>query len=328
MVATRRSAAVSTNLNQERTTATMKSKPARSLRPCLLFVIAIAMALGVFGGSVGSVRALTYDLLVSSFPDRSSSVPLAGASVTGDIAVFVDPDTGITQVRFLLDGVLKQTEKRAPWDFAGTAGGSAKLSDTTQIADGPHTISAEIDLSAGGTEVVSATFTVANNAPALLFSPDILSFAVAEGGSASPQTVGLDTNDATVAAYTVSDDAPWLTVSPGSGSTPDTLSLSVEVTGLAAGLYTATVTATAPGYLSDALSITLNVGATYDLLVSSFPDRSSSVPLAAATVTDGIAVYVNPDTGITQVRFLLDGVLHQTENRAPWDFEGSVSGAA
>ncbi len=328
MVATKGSAAVSTNLNRERTTATMSSRPARILRRCLLFVVAIAMAMGVFGGSVDSVRALHYDLLVSSFADRSSSAPLAGASVTGDIAVFVDPDTGITQVRFLLDGVLKQTEKRAPWDFAGTAGGLAKLDDTTQMADGPHTISAEIDLSAGGTEVVSATFTVANNAPALLFSPDILSFALAEGGSTSPQTVGLNSNDATVAAFTVSDDAPWLTVSPVSGSTPDTLSLSVDATGLAAGLYTATVTATASGYLSDALSVILNVGATYDLLVSSFPDRSSSVPLAGATVADGIAVFVNPDTGITQVRFLLDEVLHQTENRAPWDFEGTAGGAA
>ncbi|MFQ5879009.1 MAG: fibronectin type III domain-containing protein, partial [Dehalococcoidia bacterium] len=270
-----------------------------------------------------------FNLLVSSFPDRSSAVPLEGASVMDGIAVFVSPDTGITQVRFYLDGILHQTENKIPWDFKGTASnGAAKLYDTTQLADGLHTISAEIDLSAGGTEVVSSTFTVANNAPALVFSPDTLTFSVQEGGSASDKTTTLDTNDATVASYTVSDDAPWLTVSPLSGSTPDTVTISVDTTGLTPGIYNATVTATASGYLSDTLTVTLNVGGAFNLLVSSFPDRSSAVPLEGASVMDGIAVFVSPDTGITQVRFYLDGILHQTENKIPWDFKGTASNGA
>ena|GEM_PF-3567943 len=112
-----------------------------------------------------------YELLLSSSPDRSNPVPLAGQTVTGNIYVFVSPETGITRVRFFLDdpgmsGSPKKTEDRAPWDFAGTATANpARIAlpfDSRQLANGSHTITAAVTLSSGGTAVVSSTFSVHN----------------------------------------------------------------------------------------------------------------------------------------------------------------------
>ena len=48
-------------------------------------------------------------------------------------------------------------------------------------------------------------------------------------------------------AFTASDDAPWLSVTPGSGSAPQTLTVTANTAGLTAGTYTGTVTVAAPG---------------------------------------------------------------------------------
>jgi hypothetical protein len=137
-----------------------RSRPARSL-------LAALAALIVAGTAVGAAEA--YELRVSNSADRSASRALEGASLAGNAYVFLSPETGIVQARFWLDnpartGTPNMTESRAPWDFAGTDTKSpARLAfpfDTQTVANGSHTISAEVDGSAGGTEVVTASFTV------------------------------------------------------------------------------------------------------------------------------------------------------------------------
>jgi poly(hydroxyalkanoate) depolymerase family esterase len=112
-----------------------------------------------------------FDVSLSTSANRSAPVPLQGRTVSGTIYVFTSPDTGVTQVRFYLDnpqrtGTPIKTEGLAPWDFAGTAGdGTANPYGTTTLANGPHSITAAIDKSGGGTDVATATFTVSNAAP-------------------------------------------------------------------------------------------------------------------------------------------------------------------
>jgi len=200
-----------------------------------------------------ATEAETYELSLSFSPNRSSPVPLAGQTVSGNIYVFVSPQTGMTQVRFYLDdpsmtGAPKQVENNPPHDFAGGSVSTANPYNTTQVGDGPHTITAAIDLSAGGTIIVSSTFAIANNT---------------------------------------------LTPTPTPSPTPTT----------------------APSY---------------DLQLSSSPNRSSPVPLAGQTVTGNIYVFVSPQTGVNQVRFFLDnpgmsGTPIKVENNAPWDFAGTAS---
>ena len=114
------------------------------------------------------VTAANFSLQLSAVADRSASSALQGQTVAGTIYVFVSPASGVTRVRFWLDnpqmsGTPRQTEGAAPWDFAGTAAnGTANPTNTTTIPNGSHTITAAVDKSAGGTDVLSSTFTVGN----------------------------------------------------------------------------------------------------------------------------------------------------------------------
>jgi hypothetical protein len=114
-----------------------------------------------FGGTAA------YALLVSTAPSRSPTAELNGyvAAPLANLYVFTRPVTGVTQVRFFLDDPAMTAapihiEGTAEYDFVGTAGdGTALPFDTSTINTGTHTITAAVDLSAGGVQVVSASFT-------------------------------------------------------------------------------------------------------------------------------------------------------------------------
>ncbi|MFO7716329.1 fibronectin type III domain-containing protein [Desulfosarcina sp.] len=63
----------------------------------------------------------------------------------------------------------------------------------------------------------------------------------------------------------------------------------------------------------------------YCLMLSAKPDRSTAVYLDDAGVEGNIYVFVEPITDIRRVEFFIDGVLHQTENYAPYDLAGGIS---
>jgi hypothetical protein len=96
--------------------------------------------------------------------------------------------------------------------------------------------------------VYSEVATATVNAPAESFlnrSPWTLSFAGSAGGP-TPPSQGLELRErcSRSVAWTATDDAAWLTVSPPSGTTPSSVVASVDTTGLSAGVYTATLTLT------------------------------------------------------------------------------------
>lgn len=66
----------------------------------------------------------------------------------------------------------------------------------------------------------------------------------------------------------------------------------------------------------------------FPVLVSLEPDRWMAEPLEGLSVSESMYVFVADQPGITQVRWLLDGAPHQTENKAPWDFAGTGAGVA
>ncbi|MDX1530977.1 MAG: fibronectin type III domain-containing protein, partial [Rhodothermales bacterium] len=124
----------------------------------------------------------------------------------------------------------------------------------------------------------------ATTAVALSASPSVVAFTLDEGPNADTAPFTVSASDATtptVALAAVDDDtgsAPtWLTV-PATVTAGTAADADVDASGLPAGSYAATVTATAAGYLTTTLAVTLEVEA----VTGCSPTWSASL-----TLTDG-----------------------------------------
>ncbi|MGI9301752.1 MAG: Ig-like domain-containing protein, partial [Gammaproteobacteria bacterium] len=105
------------------------------------------------------------NLSVSTSSDRSNMTPLKGTTLSGNVSVFLSPvmpDQDISQVDFFLDGSLVRTEFAAPYDLRGAAGGVPRPLDTRTLANGAHTVRAEILFTSGEVSSESAMFDTAN----------------------------------------------------------------------------------------------------------------------------------------------------------------------
>ena len=103
---------------------------------------------------------------ISSSADRSHPDVFLYPTLSGDAYIFLTPTfpTGVDQVRFSIDGTLRQVEKLAAFDVGGGGRNSAFPLDTTALANGPHRLNAEIRLSSGRVTELSAPFVVDNGA--------------------------------------------------------------------------------------------------------------------------------------------------------------------
>ncbi len=120
-----------------------------------------------------------------------------------------------------------------------------------------------------GPLTVSVTFTLtaapAPASPALVLSASSLTFSAAVGGTAASKTVQVTSSGgsplAFAAAVSTASGANWLSASPASGATPAAETISVDLTGLAAGTDQGTVTFTSSGASNSplALGVTLTV---------------------------------------------------------------------
>ncbi len=112
----------------------------------------------------------TYSLVLSTSERRENPQPLDGKTVSGNVYVSTTPSTGVRQVRFFIDnvgatGTPYSTDTQSPYDLAGGNPAKAKPFDTRGLPDGQHTITAAVDLTAGGTQLTHAGITVANTGP-------------------------------------------------------------------------------------------------------------------------------------------------------------------
>ena len=96
----------------------------------------------------------------------------------------------------------------------------------------------DVSLRTGGT----------GNPPVIGVSPTSMSFSgVAGGASPAGQSLAISNTGGGVLSWSATDDQPWLSVSPASGTAPSSATVSVNTAGLAAGTYNATITITATG---------------------------------------------------------------------------------
>ena len=141
--------------------------------------------------------------------------------------------------------------------------------DPTGLAAGAYAATVNITVSGlcGGNQIVNVSLVVSSAQPvispttAMTFSAASLSFTATAGAAPPPQTVSLTCSGATAqfqAAAT--SNGAWLSISPSGGTTPGTLTVSVNPSGLAAGSYTGSINATASQCgAAPALPVTLTV---------------------------------------------------------------------
>lgn len=218
-----------------------------------------------------SGQTSTYSLLVSTSPNRSAPLALDGRAVSGDIYVFVAPDSGIKKVRFWVDdaqrlGPVFKDEGGAPWDLAGTHknGVTALPFDASTLGNGAHNVTAVVSLLAGGSETLSADFTVGPGEPeepGLTLSPGQLSFTVEPDGTSSAG-LSVGTTSGGTPLVSLSDNAPWLSLSPGSLTAPGNSTAHVDTDGMDDGNYNATITAQAAGFDPATIPVSLRVAET------------------------------------------------------------------
>jgi uncharacterized protein (TIGR03437 family) len=141
--------------------------------------------------------------------------------------------------------------------IAGTPTAAGSFSFTLQVTD-PDGRTAQVPL------VLTIT---GGNSPALMLtvSPPSLSFmAVANGSAPPPQMAMVGLSSGTIGfSATVTQGANWLAVSPAASTTPATLMVSVNSTGLNPGPYNGTIQIAAPGSANSPqyLGVTLTVAA-------------------------------------------------------------------
>ena len=169
-------------------------------------------------------------------------------------------------------------------------------------------------------------------APAMNFSQSTMSFSSDEGSSTpQQQVVSLDTSDGGTASFTLAaSSSGWLSVSPTTGTTPEgTVTVTADPSGLLAGQYTGTITATASGYVEDTIDVTLTVLGDSGSLAASVAATGPVVNLSTEGSADWVhwglntATSVNRKSGVTSQ--LSDfNALGQSARR----FQGSSSSRA
>jgi hypothetical protein len=107
---------------------------------------------------------------------------------------------------------------------------------------------------------VTLAITEAAAAPAIQLSVSGLTFSGTAGGANSAaQTTGISNTGSGTLTWAASGNAAWLTLTPASGTNASTMTASVNLAGLAAGTYNATVSVTATGATAKTIPVTLTL---------------------------------------------------------------------
>ena len=132
---------------------------------------------GLGNWSATSTTTLTVTQIgvsVSTSANRSAATDLAGATVSGNIAVFATPAANTSRVAivgFYIDDPNRTSlpywvQLLSPYDLGGTAkNGTANLFDTRLLLNGTHTLTVDLLRLNGSFERRTVSFTVNNPAP-------------------------------------------------------------------------------------------------------------------------------------------------------------------
>jgi uncharacterized protein (TIGR03437 family) len=185
---------------------------------------------------------------------------------------------------------------------SGTGNGTLSVSVApTTLAAGSYTGTVTVTPTGGTAQTVAVTLTVASSAT-LTATPNPLAFTYAVGNpNPPPQTVSVTSSGAAIAFTATASSSGWLSVAPTSGTTPATLTVTVNPANLGAGTYQGSVALSGGNGASQFLvNVTLTVSATLptiDRLVNSASYGGGGVSPGEIVVLFGSGL--GPSTGVT-----------------------------
>jgi hypothetical protein len=167
------------------------------------------------------------------------------------------------------------------WSLSDDAGWLSENPSSGSSTGEPDTVAVSVDIagmSAGGysanititaDEAINSPWTVpvslhiGSSTPEISFDPESLSFTAGEGGSnPAPKRLDIWNSGVDRLYWSLSDDADWLSENPTNGSSVgerDTVVLSVDVTGMSDGAYSASITIASPGASNSPQTVPINL---------------------------------------------------------------------
>ena len=226
-----------------------------------------AAAIDSFGGGTGTLKqAITVNAPATNPTLATSPASLSFNYQTGGTV----PGAQSVSVTSTGTAISYNVSTSATWLNATPASGSTPGSVSVSVTPGSlsaGTYTGSVTLTSSGAsnspKTIPITLTVTSaTLPTLTAAPSNLSFAYQTGGATpAAQTVNL-TSSGGALSYTIASSATWLTATPASGSTPGSLSVSVNPSGLAAGTYSGTVSVTSAGASNSPLKISATLAIT------------------------------------------------------------------
>lgn len=204
---------------------------------------------------------LSNQQLITSFPNPSSE--LLGQMTSNNVfctGAKTKQANGGNPVKIYAPATWQQGSSLVHWDeiYRNTPNGLMlyALSPGASIHDpGPFTLGLLQDI---------GWSTVSPSVPSITFSPASLNLSCSLGQNASPQTFQVWNSGGGTLTYSITDNVPWLSVTPTSGTSTgehDTITVNYATSGLAAGTYQASITITGSGASNSPqnIPVTLNI---------------------------------------------------------------------
>jgi len=185
---------------------------------------------------------------------------------------------------------------------SGTTPGTASVTvNPTGLAAGTYngTITVTASGASNSPATVGVTLTV-RAAPSLNVSPAHLSFSYTLGGTApAAQSLSIASSGAAISYTVATAGGGWLSVSPNSGTTPGSVSVSADVSSLTAGTYNGTITITSAGASNSPQTVPVQLTVANAPTITVTPNQLSFAFQIGGMVPAAQSVSVGGATGLS-----------------------------
>lgn len=312
-----------TGVSASTTTPWLSVTQSSTTTPVTLTVSLVSAALSSLptGPNVGSIMIaasgaqnspLTYTVTLNVAAQPTLSASPNSLSFSGTAGSPTQPPSQNITVS-AANGTIGFTAVASPsgtWLSVAPTSGSTSSSTTLQVSvntnglaantyNGSITVTSTTSGTTGGPFVIPVTLVVSSNS--LTASPASFSFTYTLGGSApATQTVNIGSTIAGL-SFTAVPGASWLGVAPGSGTTPQTLTLSIVTTGLTAQTYNTNLTITSAGAGNSPLTVPVKLTVSAEPTLTALPNSLSYSYTSGAAAPAGQSVAVSTSNGAAAV---------------------------